>query len=118
MENVIRFVVHVAWTTDGDKAYSVTGLDENYKAVAMDSVYVGPASQKELLRQWLRDVSGRLEEGQTGVVFTNHMTARTSRNHVSDFHRVHVSYSKDHGRTYRAGLQTAIAVAKREIDEK
>ena len=115
--DVIRFAVIVAWTETGDRAYSVLGLDERYKPVALDTTYVGQSSQVELLRQYMHDITARLEDGQQAVIFTNHVTARTKRQHVSDFARVHVKYSKDYAQTYRMALQTAIEKAKKGTEK-
>ena len=106
--DVIRYAVIVSWTKTGDRAYAVVSLDERYKSVDIEAIYVGQASQVELLRQYLHDITARLEDGQHAVVFTNHIAARTKSEHVSDFPRVHVNYSEDHARTYSRALQTAI----------
>lgn len=111
--DVIRYALIVAWTGAGDRAYSVVSLDEQYKPVDLETIYVGQASQSELLRQWMHDITARLEEGQRAIVFTNHVAAKTKRQHLTDFARVHVNYSQDHARTYRMALQTAIEKAKK-----
>lgn len=111
--DVIRYAVIVAWAETGERAYTVVSLDERYKPVDIEAVYVGQASQVELLRQYLHDITARLEEGQRAIVFTNHVAAKTKRHHITDFTRVHVNYSQDHARTYRMALQTAIDTAKK-----
>ena len=110
--DVIRYAVIVAWTKTGERAYVVVSLDERYKSVDIEAVYVGQASMVELLRQYLHDISGRLEDGQQAIVVTNHIATKTKSAHVSDFPRVHVNYSKDHARTYSRALQIAIDKAK------
>lgn len=111
--DVIRYAVIVAWTSAGDRAYSVLGLDERYKPVDLETVFVGQASQAELLRQYMHDITARLAEGQRAVVYTNHVAARTKRQHVADFPRVYVRYRSDNTQRYKMALQTAIDKAKK-----
>lgn len=110
-DKYVGFVVLVAWS-NSDKAYSIVGLDEMRKAVAIETVFVGPASQNELLRQWAQDVTDRLEPGQQAIVLTNHLATMTSR-HIKDYPRLTVGYGRRHGANYSAGLQAAMIAAEK-----
>lgn len=113
---VVRYAVIVAWAENGDKAYSIVGLDDDYKPVALDPVYVGQAGQTDLLRHWLHAINRQLEPDQQAIVFTNHVTARTKNAHVADFARIHVKYSRDFTRKYAMAMQVALATAKKGAD--
>ncbi|MDW0110451.1 hypothetical protein [Sporosarcina aquimarina] len=113
---VVRYAVIVAWTETGEKAYSLLGLDDDYKPVAIEPVYVGNASQVDMLRHWLNKVNGQREQGQQAIVFTNMKAARQKSAHVMDFEHIHVKYSSEFTRKYAMAMQVALDTAKKGED--
>ena len=93
------FIVLVVWS-DGDRAYSVLQLDARRRPIARYGIYVGQASQTDLIRAYSHYVTALLQPGEIGIIHTNHAATMT-KSHKHDFARLHY--------THKIGLSTRSA---------
>ena len=108
-----QYAVIVEWDSERNRAYTLLKLDDNRKAYNAETIYVGQASQVELMRGWLshvHDLKGEYE----AIVYTNHVAVKYKRNHIADYDGIHARYNASYAGKYRVASQLAIEALKAE----
>lgn len=99
------FIVLVVWS-GGERCYSVLQLDARRRPIARHGIYIGQASQTDLIRAYSHYVTALLLPGEIGIIHTNHAAIMT-KPHKHDFDRLHYTHKDGLSTRYAFGHATA-----------
>lgn len=111
------FIVLVVWS-DGERAYSVLQLDDRRRPIARHGIYIGQASQTDLIRAYSHYVTALLQPDEIGIIHTNHAAIMT-KPHKHDFAQLHYTHKNGLSTRFAFGQATAVEALyeKRNIIE-